>query len=85
MVAGRWRLEDARNLLRFSTHPVAGIAAMLGYRHVCFFSKQFRQRFGVSPSQYRKSVEPALVGQQPMVGESQSMEPTHGGADEVRS
>jgi len=28
---------------------------MLGYRDVYFFSKQFRQRSGLSPSGYRRS------------------------------
>jgi AraC family transcriptional regulator, arabinose operon regulatory protein len=49
------RIEAAKNLLRFSSHSVARIADMLGYRDVYFFSKQFRQRSGLSPSGYRRS------------------------------
>lgn len=49
------RIEAARNLLRFTNHNIARIADMLGYRDVYFFSKQFRQRAGLSPSNYRRA------------------------------
>jgi len=50
----RTRMEAARNLLRFSDRPVGEVAEALGYRDVYFFSKQFRQRTGESPTGYRR-------------------------------
>ncbi len=49
----RTRLEHAKSLLRFSSHPVGRIAEMLGYRDVHFFSRQFRLHAGCSPTTYR--------------------------------
>ena len=48
------RLESARELLRFSSYPVAKIAAMLGYHDAFHFSKDFRLRTGQSPSAFRR-------------------------------
>jgi AraC-like DNA-binding protein len=47
------RIERARHLLRDTALPIGTIAAALGYSDVYFFSRQFRQRVGQPPSQFR--------------------------------
>lgn len=49
------RIEAAKNLLRGSSHSVTRIAELLGYRDVYYFSKQFRQRVGMTPTRFRKA------------------------------
>lgn len=48
------RLSHARHLLRESSLGVGEIAERLGYRDVYFFSRQFRQKCGVSPMHFRQ-------------------------------
>ncbi len=50
----RARLESARIWLRNSGHSIGRIAELLGYRDIYFFSRQFRERIGVSPRAYRE-------------------------------
>jgi AraC family transcriptional regulator, arabinose operon regulatory protein len=50
----RCRIEKACNLLRFSSHPVSRIADILGYADIYSFSKQFKDRTGCSPTEYRR-------------------------------
>lgn len=52
------RMNQAKVLLRSSSSRVGEIALQLGYRDVCFFSRQFRQYTGVTPSAYRQAVRP---------------------------
>ncbi len=49
----RCRIESAKSLLRFSSHPIGRIADMLGYNDIYHFSKQFKSQAGVSPSDFR--------------------------------
>jgi AraC family transcriptional regulator of arabinose operon len=49
------RLDAAREHLLFSAMSIAEIAETLGYRDQFFFSRQFRQRTGASPTAYRRS------------------------------
>jgi AraC-like DNA-binding protein len=49
----RARMEAAKSLLRGSSAPITQIAEYLGYGDVYFFSKQFREKVGISPSEYR--------------------------------
>ncbi len=49
------RLDAAREHLLFTKLSIAEIADSLGYRDQFFFSRQFKQRVGVSPSGYRRS------------------------------
>jgi AraC-like DNA-binding protein len=49
------RLEAAKNLLRGSSHSITRISELLGYRDVYYFSKQFRRRVGMTPTQFRKA------------------------------
>ena len=51
------RIQKARKLLCESTLSVAQIAAMCGYENQFYFSKRFRMIMGLSPQQYRDSLE----------------------------
>lgn len=48
------RMERARSLLAETELSVGMIAEALGFRDLFFFSRQFRQRVGVSPTAYRR-------------------------------
>ena len=50
----RCRVEAAKTMLRGSSLPVTRLAELLGYRDVYYFSKQFRQRTGQTPTQFRR-------------------------------
>jgi AraC-like DNA-binding protein len=47
------RLNRARQLLLESTLSVSQIADELGYEDVFFFSRQFKERTGRTPTEYR--------------------------------
>jgi len=49
----RMRLERAEHLLRYAGMSVSEVAGVLGYRDVFFFSRQFKQHTGKSPSELR--------------------------------
>jgi AraC-like DNA-binding protein len=49
----RTRLQRAQTLLGESSMSIEQIAAALGYADVFFFSRQFKQRTGVSPKNWR--------------------------------
>jgi AraC-like DNA-binding protein len=49
----RARLNTARQLVCETDMKLAQIAAELGYSDVYFFSRQFKQRFGCPPSDFR--------------------------------
>lgn len=48
------RLARARSLLMDSDHPIAEIAAMVGYRDAHFFSRHFHRHHGRPPSSFRR-------------------------------
>ncbi|MFB9834506.1 helix-turn-helix domain-containing protein [Actinoallomurus acaciae] len=50
------RLRKAASLLELSDRPVGRIAADVGFSSPYYFSRQFRSRFGESPSAYRARV-----------------------------
>lgn len=49
------RMDAAKYLLEHSSQPVRAVAEHIGYTDLSLFSRQFRRRYGVSPSQWRKS------------------------------
>ena len=60
---GEWvrkrRLSEARRQLanvHFSDHSIIQIAFQWGFNDAAHFSRTFRQEFGLSPRQYRRSV-----------------------------
>lgn len=48
------RLEKAKQYLQDPTLKIYEAAARVGYRNIAYFSKQFREHFGVTPGEYRK-------------------------------
>ena len=48
------RMEDAKKLLDKTTLTVSEVSASVGYRDPLYFSRIFRRRFGVPPTEYRK-------------------------------
>lgn len=50
------RLVRAAQLLRGTNLTLEAIADRLGYRDVFFFSKQFKDKRGVTPGQYRQTI-----------------------------
>ena len=52
-----YRMEQAKKLLRDSRLTIGEIAARVGYPDPFHFSKVFKNKVGVSPSQFRQPVE----------------------------
>lgn len=52
------RIDRARQLLLETALSIGEIASALGYQDVFFFSKQFKQKTGVTPTGYRKMESP---------------------------
>lgn len=48
------RIDAARRLLLSSSHSVTRIAALTGFGNIYHFSRQFKQRTGRSPTQFRR-------------------------------
>jgi len=53
-VLDQMRMERARALLTQSSALVKQIAAMCGYRNETYFSRVFRERFGMAPGAWRR-------------------------------
>jgi transcriptional regulator GlxA family with amidase domain len=51
----RQRLNRARDLLVCTDQPLAEIALAAGFSDQSHFARQFRQSFGVSPGNFRRS------------------------------
>ena len=58
----RWREDQrimrAKLLLQTTPMPVAVIGQQVGYDDQLYFSRVFKKRVGMSPSDYRKSASP---------------------------
>lgn len=52
-----YKLHKGKELIRTSKYNFTQIANMLGYNSVHYFSKQFKKYFGVSPTNYSKSIK----------------------------
>ena len=52
------RLNRARFLLRETDQKLSRIAESLGYQDVSFFCRQFKNRTGYSPGQFRRQSRP---------------------------
>ena len=50
------KLHLAENLLRLSDYPCKKISECAGYKSVSHFTKAFREKYGVSPGDYRKNL-----------------------------
>ena len=51
----RVRLNHARRMMTDKDTSLTVIAQKCGFQHLSYFSKAFKQQFGVSPQQYRKN------------------------------
>ncbi len=52
----RTKIEAAQRLLLTSSHSIARIARTLGYGSPFYFSRQFKAKVGLSPSEFRRGV-----------------------------
>lgn len=50
------RLQEAQRLLRETDKPVAEIATAVGYANPGHFSAAFREKFGMTPGEYKRTV-----------------------------
>jgi transcriptional regulator GlxA family with amidase domain len=48
------RLEEAKQTLETTDHPIEAVANEVGYEDASFFGRLFRRKVGVTPAQYRK-------------------------------
>ena len=51
------KIDQAKYFLRHTSFSIKEIAACLGYCNQFYFSKEFKRKTGVSPSQYRRNSE----------------------------
>jgi len=52
------RLQEARRLLATSSLPLSDVAFQVGFEEASSFSRMFRQRYWISPSEYREQRSP---------------------------
>ena len=52
----KYRLDQSKHLLMESDYNITQIADMLGFASIHYFSRQFKSHFGLSPSEYIKSL-----------------------------
>ena len=48
------RLEKAANLLAKTERKIIDVAMLSGFQNVSYFNRLFRNKYGLSPSEYRK-------------------------------
>lgn len=51
------RMERACELLKMPGMKIYEISDKVGYRHLPYFSRQFKEKFGMTPLEYRKKVQ----------------------------
>jgi AraC-like DNA-binding protein len=49
-------MERAQNLLAHTNERIGAIAHTVGFTDEAYFTRRFTQRFGVSPTAYRRSL-----------------------------
>ena len=47
------RMEKAAQLLQTTNYRVYEVAEMIGYSNLSYFSKQFKEKYGITPFDYR--------------------------------
>jgi two-component system response regulator YesN len=52
----RYRMEKAKELLKYSNEKIVNIAKMVGYNEVYYFSHSFKKFTTMSPKEFRESV-----------------------------
>lgn len=56
------KIEQAKKYIRDDNYNITQIAELLGYSGPHYFSRQFRQKTGMSPLQYSKSIKSMVKG-----------------------
>lgn len=51
------KIESAKDLLSLGTHTVAEAAELSGFHDECYFSRAFKKSTGISPIEYKNTVE----------------------------
>lgn len=59
------RLKHAENLLRYTNKPVRSVAAEVGIGDAQYFSRLFRKKTGMKPTEYRRKYQSAADTGQP--------------------
>ncbi|MBK0002590.1 GlxA family transcriptional regulator [Erwinia sp. S38] len=61
MSVGEWlnaeRLHNSQQLLEMTEHSIEAVAALSGYQSVISFRQSFKQRYTVSPSEWRRTFQ----------------------------
>lgn len=50
------KLNKSKELIASSSHTLSEISEILGFSSIHYFSKKFKSQFGISPSEYSKSI-----------------------------
>ena len=50
------KLEQSKILLKKSARTVSEVSDMLGFASIHYFSRKFKLQYGISPSEYAKSI-----------------------------
>lgn len=50
------KLAKSKLLIKESVHTISEIASMLGFTSIHYFSRRFKQEFGITPSDYAKTI-----------------------------
>ncbi len=50
------RINYAERLLRSGQFTVSAVASLCGYFEACYFSRDFKRRIGISPSEFKKNL-----------------------------
>lgn len=56
---GNFRIMKSMDLLNYSDETISSIALSCGFSSFSYFTKYFKERVGISPSQYRKQTKKA--------------------------
>ncbi|MFR2510835.1 MAG: helix-turn-helix domain-containing protein [Lachnospira eligens] len=49
-----YRLIIAARILKTTTHPVIIVASDCGFDNISYFNRKFKEKYGVSPREFRK-------------------------------
>ncbi|MEF9991761.1 MAG: AraC family transcriptional regulator [Romboutsia sp.] len=50
------KLDKSKELIKNSTYTISEISEILGFSSIHYFSKKFKSSFGISPTEYSKSI-----------------------------
>jgi AraC-like DNA-binding protein len=50
------KLNKSKELIKNSSHTISEISEMIGFSSIHYFSKKFKSHFGISPTEYAKSL-----------------------------